>query len=80
MYGGIPWSICLPTVLPWVHLPTHHCTGVPGRSVHRAQCPDSDALGSEGEKPLGEEVSQPLRTLDVWRMEGHSAQSYSALP
>ena len=39
---------------PWVYHHPTHCTGVPGRSVHHAQCPGEGALGSKEEKPMGE--------------------------
>jgi len=69
VYTGLCYPGC---ILPYTTLYypgyTHHtppCTGVPGHSVHHAQCPGEGVLGSKEEKPMGREPGEPLGTLKV---------------
>ena len=94
--GGVYTGVCLPippwvcTILhhpgiyspytPWVHptIPTYPVVYRVLHSVHPVSL--DEALGSRVVKPLGGKALEPLRTLDVLRLVGTSAQSSPALP
>ena len=74
--------LCLPVhpVPPWVYRRTTLYPGVPVPPYPVSTLPAEEALGSKRRKPVGRAASQPLRTLDVWRLVCLSAQSCSVFP
>ena len=64
-------------ILPWVH-PAHCCTA--GTNTCTGALPGSIALGSTLRFTLGMRRKEASLLPKVCKMEGSSAQSYSALP
>jgi len=75
--GCTSWYICLPTIPSWVHLLPSRATWLP--PVPGSVCRE-EALGSEGENPLGEREMRRIEPSILLRFVGNSAQSYSGSP